>query len=631
MKLFQNLSVRRKLIGIIWLISFISLGLILGLVVLYKFRAERVEFINEVKFYAGLAGKDSREAVLAQDREHLEEKLSLFQSIPIIKDGVVFGPNNKALASYSRSNKAFIPSDPEKLKPFEFREDYLYVLVSISDEEQTYGGLFVRASTNELKRKINFYIIIMGVLFIFGLLFVYFLARNFQSIITSPLSNLIAATKKISVPGEAGARIKKEKKNEFLLLRDRLKYLLDLENRRQMRLEEVNKARQEVIELEKSGKKYRERFENNVHGIFVVEATDKGADFVIKDLNNTGEKIERIHRADLIGKRITKVYPGVRNSELLKAFHNVWQNDTEEYIPYSKLRKEDKGWREFFISKLPSKEIVAVFRDVTDKKTEEEAREKEWEEQKKRFEKELKQNKEKALTNLEERVEVQALNNELEDLFSATANFLEDPLEKINSYSKLFLQEYAGNVDDEGKNQLIQIRAASHRMKQSIKDLSKAGELSFVPLKLETVDLSDMVRKRVVKLKEGNPDRKAEFKIKEGIKVRGDRRMLRILIDNLLTNAWIYSSKKTNIKIEFGVKEDKDIKEYFVKDNGIGFETNDVNEMFRPFKRLNKNEVFPGSGMGLAIARRIVHKHGGMIRAEGQLGRGAVFYFSLKS
>ncbi|MFW6124335.1 MAG: sensor histidine kinase [Acidobacteriota bacterium] len=629
LKLFQSLAVRKKLIGIILLISFISLILTFCLIVFYKSRADRVQFIDGVKQHAKLAGDLCREALAKKDKKGMERGLSVFQSIPYVVDSVIFGPEEKALASYHSTEEKHIPANLEQTKSFEFKDGYLYVLVPVSDEEQTYGNIFLRASADALNRKLKLYIIFMGALFVLALFLVYFLARHFQSIISRPISNLVTATKKISGSGDAGIQIKKRKKNEFLILRERLKYLLELENIREMKLEEISQARQQVIELEKSRKEYRERFENCACGIFVFEADDRGEKFVIKDLNNTGEKIEQIHRADLIGKSLTDVYPEVRNSELSKALHDVWLNDTEKHIPYSKLKKEDERWREFFINQLPSREIAAVFRDVTDKKAEEETRQKEIEGQKRKLEEELKQSKEMVSAKLEEGVEVRALNNELEGLFSAAASCLEDPLEKINSFSKLFLQEYAGNVDDEGKNQLIQIRAASHRMAQMIKDLNKVAELSFAPLKLEPIDLSDMVRKRVVKLKEGNPDRKAEFSIQDGIKVRGDNRMLSIVIDNLLTNAWIYSSKKTDIKIEFGVKENKETKEYYIKDNGIGFKMKDVDEMFRPFKRLNEDEVFPGSGMGLAIVRRIIHKHGGTIRAEGSPGKGAIFYFTL--
>jgi len=627
-KLFQDLSIRKKLIGIILLISAIILIVTFSLIVFAKTREDRVRFTEEVKQHAAQAGEYCRQAVVSKKRRDLEACLSVLSSVPYITDSVFFGPDSNALASYSLSEETFIPSAAEPMKSSWFTDRYLHVLLPVSDGENTYGKIFVRASTEELNRKLRIYIFIMAVLLGLALLLVYFLARGFQHIISKPIVNLVTATKNISGPGEAGARIKK-KKSELMILRDRLKYLLESEKLRELKLEEVNKTRQKAEELEKTGKKYLEIFENNAYGIFIFEAVDKGKDFIIKDLNTTGEKMERTHRSDLIGKKITKIFPVVRESGLLEALQNVWKTEVEEYLPYTKLRVSDKaGWKEFFISKLPSGDMAAAFRDVTDRKTEEQVSKKQ-EGKKERIEEGLEKDEELKSNKLDESVRQQALNNELEGLFSATAQYLESPLEKINEFSKSFLEDYANKVNDKGKDKLIQIRAAAHRMKQMTKGLTEVAELSFDRLKFETVDLSDIVRKRSVKLREGNPERKAEFAIQKGIKVRGDNRMLSIVIDNLLTNAWIYSSKKPNIKIEFGIKENKGFKEYFIKDNGIGFEMTDVDDLFCPFKRLNENEVFPGSGMGLAVTRRIVHKHGGVIRAEGKPGEGAVFYFTL--
>jgi len=629
-KLFQDLSVRKKLIGIILLISAIILIVTFSLIVFAKSREDRVRFTEEVKQHAAQAGECCRQAVVSKRRRDLEACLSVLSSVPYITDSVFFGPDTDALASYSLSEETFIPHAVEYMKSSGFKDGYLHVLLPVSDGENTYGKIFVRASTEELNRKLRLYIFIMAVLLGLALLLVYFLARGFQHIISKPILNLVTATKNISGPGEAGARIKKKKKNELMILRDRLKYLLESEKLRGLKLDEVNKARQKATELEKTEKKYREIFESCAYGIFVFEAVDEGKNFLIMDLNTTGEKIERIHRSDLIGKKVTKVFPMVRESGLLDALQSAWKTEVEKYIPYSKLRVGDKaGWKEFFISKLPSGDMAAAFRDVTDKKAEEEERKKQEVEKKDSIEKRPKKDEELKSIPFDKSVQRKALDNELEGLFSATAQYLEVPLERIDEFSKSFLEEYANRVNDKGKDKLIQIRAAAHRMKRMTKGLSEVAELSFDRLKLEQVDLSDMVRKRSVKLREGNPERKAEFLIQEGIKVMGDSRMLSIVIDNLLTNAWIYSSKKPDIKIEFGIKKIKGIKEYFIKDNGIGFKTADVDELFYPFKRLNENEVFPGYGMGLAVTRRIIHKHGGVIRAEGKPGEGAVFYFTL--
>jgi len=223
----------------------------------------------------------------------------------------------------------------------------------------------------------------------------------------------------------------------------------------------------------------------------------------------------------------------------------------------------------------------------------------------------------------------EAFNRELSGLFSTVSNDLGNPLNEIDKFSMSFLQNYAESLDDKGKNDLIQIRAASHRMTQLFKEIEQLSQISEGNLKVDEVDLSDLARKRVTELKEGNPARKAEFIIADGVKVKGDARLLALVIDNLYNNAWIYSGKKRKTKIEFGVVQKENGQEYFVKDNGIGFEAEDADLMFKPFYKLDPDEVYPGSGMGLALVRRIIHLHNGIIRAEAEPGKGASFYFTL--
>ena len=628
--MFQNLMIKKKLTGIILLVSILSLIIGFSLVILYELRAAKVKFIDDVRFHAKLAGEYCREALISKDSESLEAALSKFRAIPYITESVIFDSKGKPLAVFSHSGERFVPPAPVQIKPYKYSNGYLSVILPIADKDLTYGKIFVRASANEVNKK--FIPFLISVILLFGGLAVlaFFLAQMLQNIISKPVIDMVSATKKISGPSESGLKGKKRNKNELKVLRQRLGYLLEQVDIREMNIDKLDKAQKNVLALEKNVELYQERFENIAYGIAVLEAGEKGQDFIIKDFNSTAEKLERIHRADLVGKLVTVVFPGVRSSGLLDTFQKVWQNDTVEYIPFSRFQEDDKaGWREFFISKLPSGEISAAFRDVTEEKLAEEALKKENEEEQIKLREEQKTREEQKSKEFNKTAPKEALNNELEGLFSIVANNLGEPLNGISEFSMSLLQNYADKVDDEGKNQLIQIRAASHRMNQLFKEIEQLTRLSFVELKLEQVDLSALVSEKSVELKEGNPDRKADFVIKKGVKVRGDPRLLGLVIDNLLTNAWIYSSKKPKIKIEFGIKEKKKIKEFFIKDNGVGFEMKDVELMFRPFKKLNPDELYPGTGMGLAIVRRIIHKHGGIIRAEGKPGKGAVFYFTL--
>ena len=220
-----------------------------------------------------------------------------------------------------------------------------------------------------------------------------------------------------------------------------------------------------------------------------------------------------------------------------------------------------------------------------------------------------------------------AKNKELEAFFHSVTHDLQEPLQGIDEFSQAFLENYASSLDDQGKHFLIRIRASSQRMRQLFNDIVKLEKISFDRLKRHQVDLSALARKKTIELKEGNPERKAKFIIQEGLTTNGDSRLLTLVIDNLFNNAWMYTAKKSQAKIEFGVAKNEGNSEFFIKDNGTGFKMEHVDKMFRPFQRLNAKEIYPGTGMGLAIIRRIIHRHGGLIRAEGEPDKGATFYF----
>ncbi len=328
--MFQNLAIKKKLIGIILLVSVLSLIIGFSLVVLYELRAAKVKFIDDVRFHAKLTGEYCREALISKDSQSLETALSKFRAIPYITDSVIFDSEGKPLAVYSHSGDEFVPPTPAQIKPYEYSNGYLSVILPIVDKDLTYGKIFVRASATEVNKK--FIPFLISIILLFGGLtvLVFFLAQMLQNIISKPVIDMVSATKKISGQSESGAKVKKKSKNELKVLRQRIGYLLEQVDIREMNIDKAEKAQKNVLELEKSVDLYRERFENIAYSIAVFEAVEKGQDFIIKDFNNTAEKLERIHRADLIGKLVTAVFPGVRSSGLINAFQKVWQNDKEE-------------------------------------------------------------------------------------------------------------------------------------------------------------------------------------------------------------------------------------------------------------------------------------------------------------
>ncbi|QSX75752.1 hypothetical protein HIV01_004300 [Lysobacter arenosi] len=175
----------------------------------------------------------------------------------------------------------------------------------------------------------------------------------------------------------------------------------------------------------------------------------------------------------------------------------------------------------------------------------------------------------------------------------------------------------------------MRVRRAAARMGELIDALLKMSRLSRGELKLERVDLSRLAGEVLEELRVGDGKRQVDIQIEPDLFVIGDATLLRNLLGNLLGNAWKFTRDRVGAQIEFGAVQRETGPEYFVRDNGAGFSQEYVDKLFRPFQRLHQNEDFAGHGIGLASVKRIVERHGGTIRAEGEVGRGATFWFTL--
>jgi signal transduction histidine kinase len=225
--------------------------------------------------------------------------------------------------------------------------------------------------------------------------------------------------------------------------------------------------------------------------------------------------------------------------------------------------------------------------------------------------------------------ELAASNKELEAFCYSVSHDLRAPLRSIEGFSKALEDDYAEKLDPQGKDYFQRIRRASRHMSQLINDLLNLSRITRSRLNFGIVDLSAMVEKVATDLRDLHPDRKVELIIPKEVKAEGDENLLLIALDNLLSNAWKFTKKTTHAKIEFGVNhhDDKDV--YFIRDNGAGFEMEYVKKIFVAFQRLHNKSEFEGTGIGLATVQRIIHRHGGRIWAEGEVERGATFYFTL--
>ena len=226
-------------------------------------------------------------------------------------------------------------------------------------------------------------------------------------------------------------------------------------------------------------------------------------------------------------------------------------------------------------------------------------------------------------------IELEASNHELEAFSYSVSHDLRAPLRSITGFSNVLLEDYNDELDKEGKSYLKKISDAGELMGQLMDDLLKLSRVTRSDLSRERVDLSDMARKIVNALRKDEPKRKVKVTIASDMIADGDKNLLNLALQNLLGNAWKYSSKTSEPRIEMGIIERNGKMAYFVRDNGVGFDMAYANKLFQPFQRLHKASEFAGTGIGLATVQRIIRRQGGEVWAEGKVGEGATFYFTL--
>lgn len=227
------------------------------------------------------------------------------------------------------------------------------------------------------------------------------------------------------------------------------------------------------------------------------------------------------------------------------------------------------------------------------------------------------------------REQVETISKELESFRYSVSHDLRAPLRAIDGFSGILEEEYAKGLDDEGRHCLEIVRSSARRMGQLIEDLLLLVRVGRGELSRQCVNISDMAREVASDLQQKQPERKVAFHLQEGLTADADAKLLRIVVDHLLGNAWKFTAKTAQPRVEFGAQEHPEGTVFFVRDNGVGFNMEYAGRLFTPFQRLHTETEFPGTGIGLAVVRRIVERHGGRVWAEAAVDRGATIFFTV--
>lgn len=225
--------------------------------------------------------------------------------------------------------------------------------------------------------------------------------------------------------------------------------------------------------------------------------------------------------------------------------------------------------------------------------------------------------------------ELERANRELESFTYSVSHDLRNPLNNIGMMKDVLLTYYAGTLNEKGKRSLEQIGLNVDRMTDIISSLLELSRVSRHELRIEPIDLGVIAREIIDELRKSDPARRVDVRIQRKMIANVDPRLIRLVLENLIRNAWKFTQHSDQPVIEVGMRTAKDHPVYFVKDNGAGFDMQDARRIFSPFQRAHAQKEYPGSGIGLSIVERVIERHGGEIWAEAEVGKGACFCFRI--
>jgi PAS domain S-box-containing protein len=327
--------------------------------------------------------------------------------------------------------------------------------------------------------------------------------------------------------------------------------------------------------------------------------------------NAGAERIKGYRAEEILGQHFSRFYPA---EDLEQG-----KPEYELKVATEKGRFEDEGWRvRKDGSQFWANVVITALRDETG--------------QLRGFGKVTRDMTERKRTEEEilfQNAQLEAANKEMETFCYSVSHDLRAPLRGIDGFSSALLEDYGEKLEGAGKEYLSRVRAAAKRMGQLIDDLLSLSRVNRVEMRMENVDLSALAKEIATELHRQCPDRKVSFFIAEGLMAKCDAHLIRVALENLLGNAWKFTSKRPEARIEFGSLERDGQPEYFVSDNGAGFDAAFADKLFKAFQRLHTPDEFEGNGVGLVSVQGIVGRHGGRIWAQGTVGKGATFYFTL--
>lgn len=598
----RQTSIQRKLSSAILLTSITALLLTGAGFVSY----ELVIFSRWLETYVSTMGEliadNSSSALEFDDVQSAEGTLATLAVERHIRAAALYKTNQLFAYWPKNASRAAFPAVPGNDK-FTYVGNSLDVVVPVVAAGQQVGTLYVRSDMGARRERMGPYAAIVSTVLGVSILVALLLAKLLQRGISRPLLALADTAKLISTRRDYSVRAIKFSNDEVGALTDAFNHMLT-----------------QIQERDAALRHNEERFRQLANAVpAFVWTCDAGGAAIY--LNEPWYEYTGRTPADSLGFRWTQVLHPDDRETYVRTFHNAVQRGTV-FEADARFRRFDDEYRWFLSRAHPLRDmqgnITTWFGNSIDI------------EEKRRAEDKISQMNAALEQRVQERTaQLEASNRELEAFSYSVAHDLRAPLRSIDGFNQALVEDYGKALPPDAQDLIQRARQASQRMSQLIDDLLNLSRVARAELRQQRIHLSEIAQGIAADLQKNEPHRKATFRIQPGIFATGDDRLLRLVMENLLGNAFKFSRQKPEALIEFGTTMQNGQRVLFVRDNGAGFNMEYAGKLFGPFQRLHAATEYPGTGIGLATVHRILVRHAGKIWPESEEGQGTTFYFTL--
>ncbi len=603
----QRTSIQRKLMVALMGTSITVLLLTCAVFITYGYVMFRKNLALGLITRAGIIAANSAAALAFQNEADGTDVLSALFNDPHIVAACLYDQDGHVFAKYPAATptEAFPTSPETQIQGFETA--HFVTFAPVVREDRRLGTVYLKSDLSAMNERFRFYTGLVIVVVTVSILVAFALSTRLQKRIAEPILNLADTARKISEHKDYFLRAQVQSDDEIGQLTNSFNDMLGQIQQRDSSLR-TNEARTRAI------------LESALDSIITMDHQGK-----IVEFNPAAETMFGYKRQQAIGSQLADLIipPSLRGKHRDGLVHYLATGEAKVLNKRLELTATRADGSEFpievAITRIPQHEppmFTGFIRDITERK---------------RAEGEIRKlNAELEQRVIERTAQLETANKELEAFSYSVSHDLRAPLRGLDGFSQALLEDYADKLDDAGKNLLQRVRAGTQRMGQLIDDLLNLSRVSRSALHREPIDLTGIASEIAGELRERDPQRRVDLRIAENLKTEGDPQLLRLVLENLLGNAWKYTAKRPEAKIEFGSSRDNGSSSFYVRDDGVGFDMQYAGKLFAPFQRLHGMNEFPGTGVGLATVQRIIRRHGGRVWAEAAVNKGATFYFSLK-